>query len=152
MPQSAMKLDTIPTPLVDALVTYAADERLQWHIPADAGVTVDGAALTISAKTSAGQTAIGQILLEQNAFSLEAAYGSGSELAVAAFQHVEAYKARLLPAGTVDAAEAVRAATVYEEQASLSEAWNMSIAAWILAGILAQAARSLAGVDRAAEA
>jgi hypothetical protein len=130
--------------VVDAMVSYAADEGLCWLIPGDSGLTIDGGSMTLSAASKRGQTAIGQVLIEQNAFSLEAVFGRDSAEARQAFDSVEAYRPSRFPLGLIDAVAVVDAVAEYEEQVAGSDQWEMSLGAWITARIMSRAARTLA--------
>lgn len=102
-------------PRIDALVSFAVDERLQWYLPADAGLTLDGCSLLLSARSKAGGAAIAQILLEQYAHGLSAHFGREAPSAVEAFEAIEGYKPSPFPPTVVDSIAAVQAAVDYEE-------------------------------------
>jgi hypothetical protein len=108
-------------------------------------LTTDGESLILSAKSKSGQAAIGQILFEQNALSLAAAHGEGAPETREAFGLAEAYRPSRYPIGLIDPVAVVDAVAEYEKQASVGDAWEMSLAAWITARIMSQAARALAG-------
>lgn len=129
---------------IDALVSFAADQRLRWNLPGDSGLTVDGCSLILSARSKAGRVAIAQILLEQYAYGLSAQLGAQAVLVCEAFGAAETYQPSLFPSGIVDPVAAVQAAVEFEADACACDSWDMSLAAWLIAGIMSRAARMLA--------
>jgi hypothetical protein len=71
-------------------------------------------------------------------------YGEQSAVAAEAFDKADSYQPQPLPAGLIDAAAAVCAASEYERHACRGTAWEMSVASWIVARILSYAAKDLA--------
>ena len=145
--EGALDITLVSRSVVDALVSYSAEERLSWLIPGDSMLTVDGQTLKLSATSKSGQTAIGQLLIEQNGLSLAARYGEDSSQAKEAFTLANSYRAHRFPTGLIDAKAVVDAANLYEQHASVGDAWEMSLAAWITARIMSRAARVLAEVE-----
>jgi hypothetical protein len=129
---------------IDALVSFAADQRLKWIVPGDIGLTDDDRPLTLSSSSQYGRTTIGKILIEQHARAVAATTSSDSPKAAAAYAAVESYKQRRYPIGLIDAHAVVGLARRYEEQARRSDTWGMSLAEWIILRILGCAAQSLA--------
>lgn len=141
---------TAPAPQfsrIDALVSFAKDQRLQWYLPGDSGLTIDGCSLLLSSTSKPGRTAIAQVLLEQLARGLTVRFGEDEPSAVEAFSAAETYRPTLLPAGIVDPVAAVEAALDFETDASQCESWDMSLAAWLIAGIMCRAAQMLARAE-----
>jgi hypothetical protein len=127
---------------IDALVSYCRAESLRFIVPAEG--TMDGQGATLAATDDEGARAIGQVLFDQNARSLAARYGADDTGAAEGFAAAESYAFHPFPESSLTPAFIIGAASCFDYQACECDSWNMSLAAWITAGITKRAAYALA--------